>query len=137
CGARRMRVPEEERRFALRFDPDNVMIKTVHALLFGGLARYMKNKLTARGYLFPERVYGNLQSGRMSEAYFLYVLEHLGAGTNEIYFHPAIYNEDRALSGDERQCFMEFQALASKKVIERMGQLDIELINYFDLEQKR
>lgn len=136
CGARRMRVPEEERHLALRFDRENALQKTIHTFLFGGLGRYMKRKLAAHGFMVPERVYGNLQSGRMSEQYFLYALDNLKAATNEIYFHPAVYPAQQSPPADERQRFREFQALTSDKVKARLGDLGIRLINYFDLEAK-
>lgn len=136
-GCRRMRVPVEERQLALSFDGAHAVQKTVHTLLFGGLARYMKGRLQARGFSFPERVYGNLQSGRMSERYFLYALDNLTAETSEIYFHPAVYPDERVLTGDERQCLIEFEALTSKRVKERIKQLDVRLINYFEIETSR
>jgi hopanoid biosynthesis associated protein HpnK len=133
-GVSCMRVPVEERRLALVFDRANVLQKTIYTLLFGGLATYMKKKLTARGFACAERVYGNLQSGRMSESYFLYALDNLTADTNEIYFHPAVYADDRLLSNGEAQCLIEFEALTSKKVKERIQQLDLRLTNYFGIE---
>ena len=132
-GTRRMRVPEEERRLALEFDSTGVVQKTIHTLLFGGLARYMKKELKARGFLFPDRVYGNLQSGRMSERYFLYALENLSADTSEIYFHPAVYADERLLDHHERQCSIEFEAVTSDSVKQRVQQLGIKLTNYFEI----
>lgn len=131
-GCRRMRVPHEELRLALAFDRANSAQKRVHAALFGGLACWMKRKLKSRGFKFAQRVYGNLQSGRMSERYFLYALDHLTAETNEIYFHPAIYRED-ARSNEERQCTLEFEALTSASVKKRIGELDIKLTNYVEI----
>ena len=136
-GARRMRVPVEERRLALAFDRANVLQKTIHTLLFGGLARYMKKKLRERGFTFPERVYGNLQSGRMNERYCLYALDNLRAETSEIYLHPAVYPDDRLLNSDERQSSIEFEALTSNRVKERVQQLGIKLTNYFEMEATR
>ena len=133
-GARRMRVPEEERRLALRFDRGNVMRKTIHTFLFGGLSRYMKRKLNSNGFRVPDRVYGNLQSGKMSEQYFLYALDNLRAAASEIYFHPALYPPHRPLTDDDRQRFIEFQALTSARVKERIDELGIKLTNYFGLE---
>ena len=133
-GARRMRVPSEERHIALAFDRENLLQKTIHTFLFGGLAGYMKKNLRELGFSFPERVYGNLQSGRMSERYFLYALENLTAEATEIYFHPAVYSDERLLTGVESQCLIEFEALTSKKVKERLGALGIKLTNYFELE---
>jgi len=133
-SARRMRVPAEERHIALAFDRENLLQKTIHTFLFGGLAGYMKKKLRTLGFSFPERVYGNLQSGRMSERYFLYALENLTAEATEIYFHPAVYGDERLLTDVESQCLIEFEALTSKKVKERIRSLGIKLTNYFELE---
>jgi hopanoid biosynthesis associated protein HpnK len=133
-GARRMRVPVEERSLALAFDRRDALRKTIHAILFGALARHMKKKLRARGYTFPERVYGNLQSGRMSEGYFLYMLDNLTAETTEIYFHPAVYGENRVLSDDQRQCLSEFEALTSEQVRRRIEQRGLRLANYAEIE---
>lgn len=132
-GARRMRVPEEERRLALAFDRGRLLQKSMHALLFGGLARYMKKKLRERGFTFPERVYGNLQSGRISERYFLYALDNLTAETSEIYFHPAVYADDKLLDNEERQCSIEFEALTSRNVRQRVQDLGVKLVNYFEI----
>lgn len=133
-GARRMRVPDEERELALNFEGALSLEKRIHAFLFGGLARYMKRKLRKRGFTVPERVYGNLQSGRMSERYFLYALDNLRAETNEIYFHPALYAEDRSLRADEQQCLIEFEALVSSRVRERIEHLNLKLTNYIEME---
>jgi len=132
-GARRMRVPDEERRLALEFDRANLLQKTIHALLFGGLARHMKKKLKDHGFTFPERVYGNLQSGHMSERYFLYALDNLTAEITEIYFHPAVYADDKLLDRDEQQCSIEFEALTSKKVRERLQELGVKLTRYAEI----
>lgn len=136
-GARRMRVPVEERRLALEFDRRDVIRKTIHAMLFGGLGVYMKRKLLARGFTFPERVYGNLQSGRMSELYFLYVLDTLSADTSEIYFHPAKYASDKLLNPDERQCSIEFEALMSGPVRRRIDELGVVLTTYSEIEHEQ
>lgn len=135
-GCRHMRVPVEERWLALDFDRDSRLRKTIHSVLFGGLASYMKKKLLARGFTFPARVYGNLQSGRMSEGYFLYALEHLEADASEIYFHPAAYADEKSLSSDECQASIEFEALTSAKIKDRIQTLGINLINYSDLEAR-
>jgi len=135
-GCSHMRVPVEERRLALEFDRTNILQKSIFTLLFGGLARYMKRKLRKRGFTFSTRVYGNLQSGRMTEGYFLYALDNLAAGTSEIYFHPAIYADDKLLNSDECQASIEFEALTSTKVKDKIQTLGIRLINYSDLDAR-
>jgi len=136
-GARRMRVPVEERRLALEFDRRDVMRKTIYAMLFGGLGVYMKRKLSARGFTFPERVYGNLQSGRMSAQYFLYVLDALSTDTSEIYFHPACFRDDKLLTADEHQCSIEFEALMSGLVKQRIDELGVPLTTYSEIEHEQ
>ncbi len=133
-GVQRMRVPQEEYCLALGFDRQNAGTKAVHTLLFGPLVTWMKRQLRAHGFVWAERVYGNLHSGRMDEAYFLYMLEHLRARTNEIYFHPAVYPVDHPLKANEWQGTREFAALTSHAVCRRLHELGIALINYFDLD---
>lgn len=132
-GTRRMRVPDEELRLALGFDRDQLFVKASYAVLFGLLARYMKRNLKRRGFAFAERVYGNLQSGKMSEEYFLYALENLRALTNEIYFHPAIYDSGQVLSPEQQQCVLEFKAVTSQRVVKRLNDLGITLTSYSEL----
>lgn len=136
-GAKRMRVPQEERRLALAFDRGAAFSRTLHSLLFSRLAGYMKRTLTNRGFTFTQRVYGDLQTGKMNEQYFLYALENLRSETNEIYFHPAVYGTGAALTDEQRQQVLEFGALTSATVIRRIDELGVELANYFDLDCTR
>jgi hopanoid biosynthesis associated protein HpnK len=131
-GTKRMRVPREELATALEFDRSSRWQKTVYAYLFGALSRYMEGKLKKNGFVFPKRVYGNLQSGRMDERYFAYMIDRFGAETNEIYFHPAL---DESLSAAEKEQFRsEFDALVSDEVKQKLAERQIRLTNYFGLE---
>jgi chitin disaccharide deacetylase len=132
-GVKRMRVPTEELGLALHFDGRFKLRKGLHKLMFGALGIYMKRHLKKQGFVFAERVYGNLQSGAMTDKYFLYALENLNAATNEIYFHPALYSPDRVLSQDEKQLMVEFQALINREVKEQAQASRFKLITYFDL----
>lgn len=136
-GARRMRVPVEERALALGFDSKNRASKTIASLLFGAMARYMKAKLRSQKFVFPERVYGNLQSGRITEQYFLYALDNLGAECNEIYCHPAFYGRWAELSKDQEQHQVEFEALISSSVAQKVRAAGIRLTNYRELDRAR
>src|SRR5947199_1748111 len=55
-GARRMRVPQEERRLALGFDRSHRAQKTLFTIQFGGPARYMNSKLRTAGFTLPHRL---------------------------------------------------------------------------------
>ncbi len=134
-GVRRMRVPQEEYGLAVNFDRQHAGTKALHTLLFGQLARRMRRQLRASGFVYAERVYGNLHSGQMDEQYFLYMLDNLWADTNEIYFHPAVYPADCLRHAAAQQGMREFAALTSPTVRHRAHKLGIMLTNYFDLEQ--
>jgi predicted glycoside hydrolase/deacetylase ChbG (UPF0249 family) len=134
-GVRRMRVPREEYRLAIHFDRQHAGLKAWHTLLFGQLARRMKRQLRACDFVWAERVYGNLHSGQMDEHYFLYMLDHLCAATNEIYFHPAVYPVERVHNAAERQGMREFAALTSPAVRRRAHERGIALMNYLDLKE--
>ena len=134
-GVRRMRVPQEEYRLAVNFDRQHAGAKALYTLLFGQLARRMQRQLRASGFVYAERVYGNLHSGQMDEQYFLYMLDNLHADTNEIYFHPAVYPVDSPLNAAAQQGRREFTALTSPTVRRRVHELGLVLTNYFALEQ--
>jgi chitin disaccharide deacetylase len=136
-GVRRMRVPQEEYRFAVNFRRQYAGKKALNTLLFSLFARRMKQQLRASDFVYAERVYGNLHSGQMDEPYFLYMLDNLHATTNEIYFHPAVYPSDCMLNAAEQQCMREFAALTSPRVCRHAHELGIELVNYFDLEESQ
>jgi hopanoid biosynthesis associated protein HpnK len=133
-NVRRLRVPHDDLILALRFDRTSAFRKVTLAAIFGMLSRFMKNKLRSCGFLFPERVYGLFQTGKMNEAYFLQALKGLNARSNEIYFHPAVYDIHRQ---SQLQAEVEFDALTSQEVMERLERLEIKCINYFELEPAR
>jgi chitin disaccharide deacetylase len=134
---KRMRVPHDDLKLALQFDGSSPLKKLIHAVIFGLLSHFMKTKLRRSGFLFPERVYGLFQTGRMNEAYFLQTLTGLNARSNEIYFHPALHDPYPQIRDEQLRAGVEFNALTSPKVIERLKQLAIQRINYFELEPAR
>jgi chitin disaccharide deacetylase len=134
-GTKRMRVPVEELRLALAYDRTDVFKKTLYAFLFSSLGRYMKRKLKKRNFSFTERVYGNLQSGKMSEEYFLYVLDHIQQEETEIYFHPAHHQQEKGLNSEQQQQMKELDALISTLVKEKIQDNGIRLTNYLELEK--
>lgn len=135
-GTKRIRVPVEELRAALQFDRSNFLQKLVFAFLFDCLGWNMKQKLKKRGFTFADRVYGNLQSGKMTEEYFLYLLNRLQAKNNEIYFHPADFPAGDGLTPDQQQGRTELKALTSPSVAERIREQSLLLCHYKDLESR-
>jgi chitin disaccharide deacetylase len=150
-GVRCMRVPQDDFRLAVCFermlfrDPDplrlslskggwgNAAGKAIEAFVFRLLTRRMKKLLLERGFSFAEQVYGHLYSGRMTLDYAFFVLDHLSARTNEIYFHPAVF--DRGMVSDPRQHqgAGEFAILISDEFRKRVQDPRIHLTNYSGL----
>lgn len=136
-GARRMRVPEDDLRMSLIFERRQWLKQTAERAVFKVLCRSMRKKLRVAGFVFADRVHGHFMSGRMSEDYFIHVLDHLGGGANEVYFHPAAYEEGVSLDPHERQCLREFNILVSTKVKEKLHRPSIKLTTYKGLQANR
>ena len=131
--AKRMRIPCDDFRLAVRFHREDLAGRALAAFVFWLLTRHMKKRLLGRGFVFAERVYGHLFSGRMSQEYALYVLEHLSADTNEIYFHPSSPDGLPATSSDRLQGAKELDILTSSAFRRRLHGPGMVLTNYSGL----
>ncbi|MBP8645358.1 MAG: hopanoid biosynthesis-associated protein HpnK [Syntrophobacteraceae bacterium] len=133
-GARAMRVPADDlsafRRYEGRVSPG---VWTSWAV-FQLLTRRMRKILPEKRFVFCERVYGHLRSGRMEESYVLSLLDGLLPGTHEIYLHPALAHPGDSLSLDQGQA--ELEVFLSPRVKERIRQLNIRTTTYRGLEDK-
>jgi chitin disaccharide deacetylase len=132
-GVRRMRVPDDDVSLARQFDGNLPRGRSFEARIFRVLTRRMKRRLRAEGFVFTDRVYGHFMTGRMSEAYLLFLLDHLHAATSEIYLHPALYRDPAPRDPSQRQGRREYEALMSSEVIRRLEVLGVERIRYCDV----
>jgi hopanoid biosynthesis associated protein HpnK len=135
CQVRRMRVPHDDFWLAARFQRKNLPGKATVALIFGLLTRRMRRSLRDRGFSFAERVYGHLFSGGMTLEYALYVLEHLSAKTNELYFHPAAADGLAAFPFQQLQSARELDILTSSAFKKRLHGPGMIVTNYFGLAE--
>lgn len=115
-GVTTIRLPAEELRVAVAVDRCDLLAKVCWAWVFGALRRSGARRLRAAGIAFPERVYGVLGNGRMTEAYWLRLLPRIRADHVEVYAHPAL-----AVAGEPRNMPpavgpAEFAALVSDRV---------------------
>ncbi|MCX6380956.1 MAG: hopanoid biosynthesis-associated protein HpnK [Armatimonadetes bacterium] len=93
-GVRRIRYPYEPILDHLRSGGQSINLDTIAALIFrllrkrnlGSLRRYEQK--SGQTFFLCGHVYGHLQTGQMSEAYTLKLLERLKETTSEVYFHP-------------------------------------------------
>ncbi len=129
-NVRCIRLPFEEFTIALRADPSDRFMKLLLSLVYAGLRLYGKQRLKAHRIQFVDRVYGLLNSGRMTEDYLLKLIPQIRADRVEIYAHPAAAipgepaNESYGLGEAERDALMSDQVRAA---IQQQG---FELINY-------
>ncbi|MGP8089691.1 MAG: hopanoid biosynthesis-associated protein HpnK [Syntrophobacteraceae bacterium] len=131
---KRVRVPADSFFSALPF-LGSPLSAAGYALVFKLLTDRMKRKLRRRGFIFPQRVYGNLLTGSMSIEYVLSLLDNLPQGTNEIYFHPALPCSPSTCEASELQRFRELSILIDPSVSSKIERLGIIPSTYFDLEK--
>ncbi|HOP41593.1 MAG TPA: hopanoid biosynthesis-associated protein HpnK [Geobacteraceae bacterium] len=109
------------RRFGRRLD----------AFIFARLAGHCRPVLERLGIFHADEVKGLLNSGMMTEDYLLKVLDCLGDGCTEIYFHPGcLPDPELAAWMPEYRHEEELAALTSRTVREKINQLGIRLGNY-------
>ena len=128
-GIKAMRLPREELTMNLRLDRGHWIQKLTHWMIFTLLSRYADWRLKDSGFRIPDRAYGLLQSGRMTESYLTGLLEAMDHETCELSFHlgaapdwPSYYDGQGELS--------VLLSRTLKKRIQRSGR---ELISYVEL----
>ncbi|HEY9640001.1 MAG TPA: hopanoid biosynthesis-associated protein HpnK [Coleofasciculaceae cyanobacterium] len=128
-----IRLPSEELGATLKLDQTNLMTKVVWSLVFAGLRRHGEKLLNAQGIRYADRVYGLLQTGRMTEDYLLGLIPQIQANVVEIYSHPAIAPVDPSGDALLNAGESELGALLSEQVRHQIIQHNFRLINYLDL----
>jgi hopanoid biosynthesis associated protein HpnK len=130
-GITSFRLSRERLGVDLKLAPRRFLGKAVDAFIFSRLAARCCPELDRRGIGYAVEVKGLLNSGRMTEEYFLKALDIIQDGVTEIYFHPG------CLPDDELQRRMpdyrheeELAALTSPRVLEKIRARGITLRNY-------
>lgn len=121
-----IRLPAEELTLSLNYDRSDWLTKLVWYSIFSGLRRYGENLLQAKGIGFTEKVYGLLQTGKISEEYLLHLIPRISATRIEIYAHPALTSSGEIPGPGER----ELEAFLSKRVRRVFDSCGFTLTNY-------
>jgi len=109
------------RRFGRRLD----------AFIFARLAENCRPVLEKLGIFHADEVKGLLNSGKMTEAYLLQVLDCLQPGCTEIYFHPGcLPDPELAAWMPDYRHEEELAALTSPTVREKITEQGIQLGTY-------
>jgi len=123
-----IRLPSEELSIALKIDRSDWLTKTVGSLVFTGLRRYGEKLLKKHQIRFADRIYGFLQTGRITESYLLELIPKITADRIEIYSHPAIAIPGEPSNAPLDLGFAELEALLSDRVRSALKQHGFELI---------
>ncbi len=130
-GIRAVRLPREPLAPALRYDRRHLLRKLFEATAFNSLSRWALPRLARAGLRYPDRMFGLHQTGHVSEEYLLTVLADLPPGTNEIYCHPAVTDDEaRRWRPADYASEQELAALTSARVRDAVERGGIELITY-------
>lgn len=125
-----IRLPSEELRFTLKLDKSDLANKLLWSFVFTGLRSYGEKLLKSKGIYFCDRVYGLLQSGRMSEDYLQRLIPQIKDNFVEIYSHPAVIFPEEPLNGPVGAGEVELAAWLSDSVRELLVKNDFKLTNY-------
>ncbi|MDE2038516.1 MAG: ChbG/HpnK family deacetylase [Elusimicrobia bacterium] len=126
-GVPRLRLPGGELSACLGYRRDHALSRSGLAAAFGTLRAGLRPR---RGNVeVPERTFGLLRSGTMTEDYLLWLIERLPPGETEIYLHPS------ARSGSEvedvptptHHTLTELRSLLSPRVREALRQRGVVL----------
>lgn len=130
-GIKSFRLSRESLPANLAIDRRRVAGKCAEAFIFSRLARHCRGRLDRLGIRYASEVKGLYNSGRMTEEYLLQLLERVGEGVTEIYFHPGCRpceELDRWMPGYRHD--EELAALTSAEVAAKLKRLGIRLRNY-------
>jgi hopanoid biosynthesis associated protein HpnK len=128
-----IRLPSEELRITLGLDRSDLLTKIIWSGIFTALRSYGDRLLTSKGINFADRVYGLLETGRMTEKYWLGLIPQIRADLVEIYAHPAIPRPGEPTNGPLGLGKAELEALLSDRVREAIISSGFELTNYNEL----
>jgi predicted glycoside hydrolase/deacetylase ChbG (UPF0249 family) len=130
-GIKSFRLSHERLAHNLKFDRERRFGKTVERVIFGTLADNARPELDNLGIRYAGEVKGLLNSGRMTEAYILNIIEELQDGLTEIYFHPGILPDAEITRRmPDYRHGEELATITSEAVKNRLKQLQITVQNY-------
>ena len=130
-GISSFRLSRERLGHNLKFDKERRIGKTVERVIFGSLSNNALPRLDDLNIRYAAEVKGVLNSGRMTEAYVLDILNDLRDGLTEIYFHPGVLPDaeiTRRMPDYRHE--EELAAINSPAVREKLKQLKITVQNY-------
>jgi hypothetical protein len=125
-----IRIPYEEWR---PISEGRIAARRMEWLFFLALRRRCLRSIAGSQLKPVDRVYGHLETGRMSSDYLLDLLPRLGGRTNEVYFHPG--TPHAAPLPNDPALDVELHALLDPRVKARIDSLGLRLTSFASIEQ--
>jgi chitin disaccharide deacetylase len=129
-----MRLPREPVFTTLALARDSAPRKLIEAVIFHMLSWRAQRLMTRYGIQTTDRLFGLHQSGHLSEAYVLGVIERLPPGLTEFYFHPAMPSPDAPSS---LATHSDYKLLINPKVRAAIDARAIGLTNFAEISRIR
>ena len=127
-----IRLPYEDLRMNLHLDRDRLVDKLIRSVIFTALRRYGERLLRLHEIQFVDRVYGLLQTSRVTEDYLLSLIPRIQSERVEIYLHP-----DKAMANSTSHSGQaELNALLSEQVRLLLKQNGFTLATFRELIAK-
>ncbi len=125
-----LRLPLEPVAVTIGLRRDHLARKLVESIIFKTLSRRARRMMRERGLKSTDRLFGLHQSGHLDENYVLSVIDRMGEGTTELYFHPAA---DIGGAPPPAEAQLEVEILSSARVRQALDARGVELITFADL----
>lgn len=100
------------------------------SVVFDLLSRHCERRLQGRNFVVPPAVHGLLQTGGMTEEYFMKLLPRIGREGAEIYLHPLSAEATQAERNENPGGQAEFEALVSTRVRRQIEDCGFRLATY-------
>jgi hopanoid biosynthesis associated protein HpnK len=125
-----LRLPLEPVAVTIGLRRDHLARKLVESVIFKMLSRRARRMMREHGLKSTDRLFGLHQSGHLDENYVLAVIDRMGEGTTELYFHPAA---DIGGAPPPAEAQLEVEILRSARVRQALDARGVELITFADL----
>lgn len=133
-GAPRIRIPREEFLGHLRFNRRAPLQRALWNLVFQGLGRHALRGIERDGLFWADRVYGLLQSGEVTEDYWLDLIPRMSGRVNEVFCHPCADEPDARHGESVERGARELAALLSQRVRQCLIDAGMQQMTYAEVE---
>ncbi len=130
-----VRVPKESLFRHLAIDPENIVSKVAHAIIFGILGKRARKMLFQARVAYPDYTFGLLQSGNMNKEFVVNLIPAIKEGFTEISFHIARKKLSPEIGAPNYHYTEELETLLDARIKNLIKKENIQLANYGTLRK--